>query len=131
MILFPNFWSVLVAAAICFVAGGLWFSPPFFGNTWIKELDANPKQLNPAAGALLAIPASVIAALGMGVLVASSHVSSVYGGIGIALIVWLAFAVAIHLPAAYLEQAPKRFLIDTGHKLLVYMLMGAILGVWH
>jgi len=123
--------AVVAAAASSFVIGGLWFSPLVFGRVWLRELHASELPQSRAVGALLAIPASLGAAFGLGVLIASTHADTLWRGIVLASLVWLAFAVAIHLPAAYLEHAPRRFAIDIGHQLVVFLTMGSILGAWH
>lgn len=101
-----------------------------FGNRWITELHATDRAGNRAAGALLAVPAAFVSAVVLGVLIRSADVNSIGAGIAVGALVWSAFAVAIHLPAFYLEHAPVRTAIDVGHKLVVYVLMGAIIGAW-
>ena len=123
--------QVLVAATCCFLVGGLWFSPLMFGNRWVQELDAGDRAESRVAGALLAVPAALATAVALGVLIRSTDVHSLGMGVVIGLLVWGAFAVAIHLPAFYLEHAPVRTAIDVGHKPIVYVLIGAIIGGWH
>jgi hypothetical protein len=130
MLHFSPWAPVLVAATGCFLVGGLWFSPVMFGNRWIEELDAGDRAEGRAAGALLAVPAALVTAIVFGVLIRSADVHSLGLGVVVGLMVWAAFAVAIHLPAFYLERAPVRTAIDVGHKLIVFVLMGAIIGGW-
>ena len=122
--------AVLVAAAVCFVIGGLWFSPILFGTRWLQELHVANPEASRAVGALLALPAAFVAALVLGLLIRSAGVSSAAGGAGMGVIVWGGFGIAIHLPAIFLERAPARTAIDAGHKFVVYVAMGAIIGAW-
>ena len=120
--------AVIAAAAAGFVIGGIWFSPLLFGTQWLRALDVSDAEGGRAAGALLALPASFVAALVLGILIRSAGVSSAPGGAAVGALVWIAFSVAIHLPAMFLERAPTRAVIDAGHKLAVYVVMGAIIG---
>jgi len=38
-----NYWAVLVAAALSFLLGGLWYSPATFGTLWNRENGSDPK----------------------------------------------------------------------------------------
>ena len=130
MIHFPSLIGVVAASVIAFGIGGLWFSPALFGNDWLKELHVGDRPVSRSTGALLAIPAAVGSALILGILIESIGSATPLKGVCIGFLIWLGFAVAIHLPAIYLEHAPRRFLIDAGHKLVVFVAMGAALGAW-
>ena len=129
MIRFEPFWPTAVAATLCFLIGGLWFSPLLFGKAWMKELHVD-REPSRAVGALLAIPATIAAAVGLGVLTASAHATDVPTALAVAGTVWISFIVGIELPALYLENAPRRFAIGAGHKLVVLTTMAIVYGLW-
>lgn len=131
MIEFPKAAGVLLAGLACFITGGLWFSPLLFGRAWMRELHVNESEQSRTAGVLLAIPQSWGAAFVLGTLIASAHIRDAGRGLVVGLLVWAGFSVAMHLPAAYLERAPRRFLIDIGHKFVACAAMGLILGALH
>lgn len=131
MISYPTATGVLLAALVCFLIGGLWFSPLLFATPWMEELKVQDQSTNRVMGAAVAIPQSLLSAFVLGTLLASARVTDAGHGILFGLLVWLGFCVAVHLPAAYLEGAPRRFAIDIGHKLAICVAMGAILGWLH
>ncbi len=130
MIRFEPFPAVLVAALACFVIGGLWFSPLLFGKEWLRELRVTDEPSR-AIGAILAVPAALGAAFGLGVLTASADIVDVPRALMVGALVWACFVVAIELPALALEKAPRRFAIHAGHKLVIYLAMATIFGLWN
>jgi hypothetical protein len=124
--------GVLVAAVAGFIVGGVWFAPPVFGTACLRALEISEQDAakTRAAGIALAFVATLMTAYVLAILVRFAGATTALEGIVIGLLVWLAFAVAIHLPAANLERRPRRFLIDVGHQFVVYLLMGAIVAVW-
>lgn len=129
MIRFASAAPCAVAAALCFVVGGLWFSPALFGRPWVEELHVRAEPSR-ALGAMVAIPASIAAAVGLGALTASARVTGLPAALAVAGIVWICFIVGIELPALFLEKAPRRFAIGAGHKLVVLTGMGVVFGLW-
>jgi len=124
--------GVLAAAVVGFVIGGVWFAPQTFGKAWLRvqaisDQDAAKTQ---GVGVALAFVATLATAYVLGLFVRFAGATTPVEGATIGLLAWLAFAVAIHLPAANLERKPEKFLIDIGHKLAVYVVMGAILAIW-
>ena len=124
--------GVLGAAVAGFVVGGVWFAPPVFGTSWLRALAISDQDAARTRGPNigLAFVATLMTAYVLGLFVRFAGAATALDGIAIGFLVWLAFAFAMHLPAAYLERAPRKFLIDVGHKLVVYLVMGAILAVW-
>lgn len=122
--------AVLVAAGVCFVIGGLWFSPLLFGQAWLEELRVTGEPSR-ALGALLAVPASLLGAFGLGVIVASAHITDVPKALTLAILVWVCFVAGLELPALSLERSPRRFAIGAGHKLVVLAAMATVFELWN
>lgn len=121
--------AVVTAAVVCYVIGGLWFSPALFGKIWMRELRVTDEPRR-STGALLAIPASLAAAFGLGVVIASANITDLPRSLIVAVLVWACFTVAIELPAFALERAPRRLAIGAGHKLVAYLAIAAVFGLW-
>jgi hypothetical protein len=121
--------AATVAATVCFVISGLWYSPLLFGRVMLTEL-GRTDQPSRATGTLLAVPASIAAALGLGSLTASAEAADVLHALVIAAIIWGAFVVGIELPALSLDRAPRVFAIRAGHKLVVLLGMALVYGLW-
>jgi hypothetical protein len=79
--------AVGVAAAICFVIGGRWLSLLLFRTALLSELGVTD-EASRATGALLAIPASIRAAFGLGVLTACANAADLPNALLVAGIAW-------------------------------------------
>jgi len=130
MISFEPLSAALVAALASFAIGGLWFSPLLSGNAWLRELHVTGEPSR-TMGAVLAVPSALGAAFGLGVLTTSAHITDVRRALFVGVLVWACFVVAIELPSLALEKAPRRFAIYAGHKLVVYLAMATVFGLWH
>jgi hypothetical protein len=126
-------WIAVVAAAVSsFVLGGLWYGP-IFGKAWQQQLGLTDEKLaagNPAlifggAFVLTLVVATALAAL-INVLMPDS---GVLGGLLIGIEVAVAF-VASSLAINYLfaRHSMALFGIDAGYLVLMFALMGVILG---
>ena len=40
-----NIWAVLVATAVYFVIGSLWYSPSLLGKAWLKSIGKTQEEL--------------------------------------------------------------------------------------
>jgi hypothetical protein len=127
---FPSLTGIAAATAAGFLIGGLWFSPVLFAEAWLRELRATDAPKSRTMGAILALPTVFVVACVLGMIVRAAGATTAPEGMAVGALVWVAFAFAVHVPAAYLEGAPRRFLIDAGHKLVLYVVMGAILALW-
>ncbi len=128
-----NFWAVLVAALSAFVIGWLWYGP-LFGKKWM-ELHGFTKDDN--AG-VLPMPvimvvnyiATVLAAFSIAMFIgAESDLSfGVFAGLMIALF-WIGTS---RLNDVLYERQPfALYLINLGYNVVIYIVMGAVLGAWH
>jgi hypothetical protein len=126
-------WIAVVAAAVSsFVLGGLWYGP-IFGKAWQQQLGLSDEKLaagNPAlifggAFVLTLVVATALAAL-INVLMPDS---GVLGGLLIGIEVAVVF-VASSLAINYLfaRHSMALFGIDAGYLVLMFALMGMILG---
>lgn len=128
-----NYWAVLVAAVAGFVLGGLWYSPALFYKLRLRAAGLNEEQLRHGNMAkifgvslLLQLVAAFVLALFIGAEADIAFGATAGFMVGAA---WIATAFGV----VYLfERRPLvLLLINGGYNVVVYTLMGAILGAWH
>src|SRR5262249_36423933 len=107
-----NWWAVLVAAAVKFVLGALWYSPPLFVRSWQREAgvdDAAMRRRLPVA-----VPADALGSLIMAfVLVHAVRYAGAQGwgqGAAVGFFNWLGFIAVTQMPATIYEGRSWRFL---------------------
>ena len=127
-----NWLAVLVATIAAFMLGGLWYSKVLFGNTWMKEIGLTEEAINNANmprtfGTTFVL--QLIAAVAMSALIGSdgSWLTGLQTGLWVGLF-WIATAYGV----TYLfEQRTFRlWLINAGYYVVLYAVMGTIIGAW-
>jgi hypothetical protein len=123
-----NYSAVLIAALAGFATGFVWYA--IFGNIWMRALGKTKEQLKPRPQpfivSIIALP--VMAYVLAGLIGHMGELTLVRGMISAAF-VWVGFVVTT-TAVAYAFQGARWSLIaiDTGHWLLVLLVMGAIIG---
>ncbi len=126
--------AILVAAFVGFVIGGIWYG--ILGNTWMKAasidpadmVDENGKKKMPVVPMVLAALANLVLAITLSGLMGHMVVDVRHGLITAAFIA-LGFILPTLLVNYSFQGRPFSLtLIDTGHWLLVLLVMGAIIG---
>lgn len=131
-----NLVAVVVAGAITFALGGLWYSPFLFGRAWVAALGLTPEQVaerRKSAGTAYAVTLFcwLVMAGAMAVLIHRIGITTVPGGIKLAVLCWLGFAATVGLSQhVFSERRLTVFLIDTSFQLTSLLAMGAILARW-
>ncbi|MHC1737664.1 MAG: DUF1761 domain-containing protein [Ignavibacteriaceae bacterium] len=126
-----NYLAVIVSAILSFVIGSLWYGP-LFGKIWLKEIGLDPKELEQAnmfkifgtAFILtLIIGFNLAAFLGPDSDLTSGLLYGALAGIG-----WVSASIGV----VYLfgRKSFKLFLVDAGYQVVIYTLMGGIIGLW-
>ncbi len=129
-----NPWAILVAIALQFVLGFLWYGP-LFGNPWMDMvgLDMATVEANPP-GAGIWISNIFSAALSMLVLAwlfVKLDVRSVLRGVGIGLLVGFSFNLMPVMISGFYADSPYGLAWITGGNTTVgLMLGGAVLAGW-
>ncbi len=127
-----NWLAVLVATIVAFMLGGLWYSKVLFGNTWMKEIGLTEEAINNANmprtfGTTFVL--QLIAAVAMSALIGNdgSWLTGLQTGLWVGLF-WIATAYGV----TYLfEQRTFRlWLINAGYYVVLYAVMGTIIGAW-
>jgi len=127
-----NWLAVLVATIVAFMLGGLWYSKVLFGNTWMKEIGLTEEAINNANmprtfGTTFVL--QLIAAVAMSALIGNDGgwLTGLQTGLWVGLF-WIATAYGV----TYLfEQRTFRlWLINAGYYVVLYAVMGTIIGAW-
>ena len=126
-----NWLSVLMAAAACFVMGGIWYGP-LFGRAWMQgfnltEDDLNNRSVPKTFG--IACLLALITALNLEMFLGPQ--AGLMTGMMAGLLAGIGF-VATFLGILYVfeMQSLKIYLINAGYCVITLTVMGMILGAW-
>lgn len=127
-----NYVAILVAAAVTFLLGGLWYSPILFASAWMREAglsEAQTRQANMARLFGLSGLAALVMAFNLAAFIGPK--ASLGFGVFAGLAAGLGW-VAMSLGVIYLfeQRSFKLWLINSGYQVLSFSVMGAILGAW-
>jgi uncharacterized protein DUF1761 len=127
-----NWPAVFVAGLSAFAIGGIWYSPPVFGNAWMtdsKLTEADIKTGNKAKIFGFTALFSLIMAINLAMFLADPKTNLAWGSTaGFLAGIWTFCAIAIH---SLFELKSWRYIfINGGYSVLSLTLMGAILGLW-
>ena len=128
-----NWLAVIVATAAAFALGALWYSTAFFGAAWMQEVGlteesvAQTRMLPIFAGTAIL---QLIAATALGIFLGpgSNWLLGLQSGLVVG-ICWVATAYGI----TYLfeQRSLRLFRINAGYYVVVFAIMGTIIGAWH
>jgi hypothetical protein len=128
--------GVIVGAAIYFVLGALWYSPPLFAKPWMAAIgwDASrqPPQMNPMTYVL---PAAMylIAAIAMAIIAAATGTDSITEGLVLGLVTGIGFALPmVGVEATFDPNKPKPmtwFLITVAYHLIGFAILGVTVAI--
>ena len=125
--------AVIVAGVAGFAVGGVWYSA-LFGKIWMAARGVSPESMKDNKGNV-GMLFGITFVLDLVMAFVLDHVFGTYGGatdMSGALMIAGGIAIGFVIPAMivnYLYQQAKRnlFLIDGGHWLAVFLVMGAVL----
>lgn len=137
-----NYLALLIAGIVAWIVGAVWYSPKVFGNAWMKIMGAD--KLDKAAAekmkdAILSMAiiffASLLGAYILARFTGWMGMTIAVGGMRVAFLAWLGFAVPEYLSDAMFSGKDKSLVwqmagIKIGHYLVGFLIMGAILGTW-
>lgn len=128
-----NIVAIIAAAIVNVVIGAMWFNAPFlFQKTWLagigktsEEVAADSSPLNLVA----AVVGAVIVSVALAVVVNWANAVTLVDGIVVGLVVGVAQVAVMGGIKDLFEGRPVSFVaINIAHDLVVFGLMGAILG---
>ena len=127
-----NWLAVIVAAIVGFPLGALWYGP-VFGKAWMAATGITPeraKQANMAKiyGTTLLLNLVISTSLAMFIGPGSTLQEGLFAGF----MAGLTFvAAAIGITYLFEFRSLKLWAINAGYQVVVFSLMGVILGAWH
>jgi len=131
-----NYWAVLVAGALGFGLGGLWYR--LLAEPWKTAHGFTTEQIRAHHGKgaaptplIIAFVADLIMAWMLAGLMGHLGAITVKNGLIAAFFVWLGFVITtLAVNNTFGMRSPKLILIDGGHWLAALLLMGAVIGAW-
>jgi len=131
-----NYWAVLVAAAVGFGLGGVWYR--LLARPWMAAHGFTSEMIRAHHGGgasklpfVIAIVALLVMAWVLAGLIGHMGAVTLTNGVISAAFVWLGFVITtLAVNNSFGLRSAKLILIDGGHWLAVLLLMGAIIGVW-
>ena len=128
-----NIWAVLVCGVASLVVGGIWYSPFLFGKKWQKEAEISDEKIKSGnmpvifiVTFLLTVVMAINMALFFGGEVGFSDglLYGFYTGL---------FWVSTALGVIYLYERKSFMLwfINGGFHIVVFTIIGGIIGIWH
>jgi hypothetical protein len=130
-----NWIAVLVAGIVAMVIGAVWFSPRLFARPWMRAIGKTPEEIAASGSANLgyavAALSSLVVAYLMSWVVDWAEAGNVFEGAATGFLVWLGFvATTFAVNTAFGGRPWMLYLIDAGHFLAVFVVVGAIVGAW-
>ena len=129
-----NLWSVIVAAVVAFVLGGLWYSPLLFGKKWMKLSKMSEKDMkgtNAHLSYLGTLIISLVTAYILAVFVGYAGAMTFSSGMLAGFWVWLGFVATKSFGGVLWEKKPfALWVLNSGYDLLSLLLMAGIIAVW-
>lgn len=128
-----NWVAVLIATVVGFGVGAIWFNQKVFGRVWMNDLgltDSSPKgSVGRAMGG--SFVTTLLSAIGLVWLIHITRALSLVGGMKVGLLVGLAFVATSYFSDGFFENRKTRLIaITAAHRVLMFAVMGAILGKW-
>ncbi len=127
-----NWIAVLIATLAAMFVGALWYSPILFGKPWMREVDKKAHDIKKGAAQKLVASfiTVLITAVVLDIFINALGATTITGGILVGLIAWFGFRETRHWLAMTFETSTmKHFLLNSGHDLVEFIVIGAILGL--
>ena len=128
-----NWLAVVVSTIIAFAIGGVWYSKVLFGAAWLEEVGLTEEAASSANmpmtfGGTFALQFLAITALAVLIGENGTWRSGLETGLLIG-VFWIATAYGI----TYLfeQRTIRLFLINAGYNIILFALVGVLIGFWH
>jgi hypothetical protein len=129
-----NYWAILIAAVVGWIAGAAWYMS--LGKYWQTAIGMSAEQMaanrrNPYAWVpfVLAFLANLVMAWTLAGILGHFGTVTVKDGVITGALCWFGFVLTAMLAGnAFAGRSYRLTAIDSGHYLLVLVIMGAIIG---
>jgi hypothetical protein len=128
-----NWLAVATATIAAFLLGGLWYSKRMFGTRWVQEIGLTEESINQSNmartfGTTFVLQFVAATALAVFLGTDSSWMSGLQSG---ALIGLLWIATSYGTTYLFEQRSLCLFMINAGYNVVLFAVMGLILGAWH
>lgn len=127
-----NWLAVVVATVTAFAVGGFWYSKALFGSTWLQEVGLTEEAVNNTNtsrtfGGTFVLQFLAVTALAVLIGADSTWQNGLYTGLLVG-VFWVATAYGI----TYLfeQRSLRLFLINAGYNVVLFAIVGTIIGAW-
>ena len=131
-----NWLAVIISAAIYFVLGALWYSPPLFARPWQAAIGWDESRQQPQTNPLTYVIPGVlylIAAIATALIAAATGTDTLAEGITLGLITGIGYAVPmVGVEATFDPNKPQPmtwFAITAAYHLIGFVILGAVIGI--
>jgi len=128
-----NILALLVAAAVKWMIGGLWYSPPLFAKPWQAMSGVSEEQMKKGLVkfSIAGFVCDVVMAFVLVHAIRYANATGFTQGMCVGFFNWLGFVATVTFIQTFYEYRPvKLWLINNGYLLLSLLIMGGILAVW-
>jgi hypothetical protein len=128
--------ALLVVSVLCFLIGGLWYSPLLFVKAWMKEMKITPESMKAQNKSMAktmgtAFLLTLVSTTTLATLIELRHTTRVLSGAELGFFVGAGLVAAREGTNAVFESRSfKHFMIVSGHDITLLVIQGAILAVW-
>jgi len=131
----PENWiAFLIAVLLPMIVGSLWYGP-IFGKIWMEMMNLTEEKiredLNPAKSYGGSFIGSILTAYVFSLLVTYMGMGTLLGGLTVGFMAWVGFALPMGWQSvAWEDKGTGVFVLNQAYNLIVFLLMGGIIGVW-
>ena len=128
-----NYLAVLLAVIINMIGGAAWYG--ILANPWMAEVGLTKEQINAdragmIRGYITAVIASILIALTLALFIETTGAKNM-DGLVLGLIAGIGFvATTVGTMAAFEKRSLKLYLINAGYPVIMFTIIGALLGYW-
>jgi len=121
--------TVVVVAILNMIIGAAWYSKWLFGPAWMKLKKINESKTHGRLSIVYAFIVSLVIAYFLAYFEAYLGVTTVIDGMYVGFCLWLGFVATTQISAVIWCETPfKLFSIDSGFKLLSFLVMSGVIG---
>ncbi len=131
-----NWLAAIVAGAVYFGLGALWYSPVAFGEEWMDSMGWQPGEEDPEATTaeyVMPLAAYVVVGIALAVLARATGTDTLGEGIVLGLVVGVGVSSMILLTTALFDPGKKKltwWMITGGYHELGIILASVIVAIW-
>lgn len=127
-----NWLAVVAATVTAFALGAVWYSMPLFGRTWMREIGLSEEAAGKANMPMIFGTVFVLQLLAATALAACMPADSNWlTGAQCGLVVGICWVATAYAVTYLFEQRSLRlYMINAGYYVVLFAIMGTILGAW-